>query len=171
MSRTTLPLQRLGGFSTEPLQYKRSPLQAAVDDETFDDLVMQAKEKGLGDYMTASNTPALANRLKRLLARPTPCLLKTSCPAVLRLHCSVCLCDRIGSARDQARDQSPCFHACQDLCCRVEYRAACFCEEVFLGRLSRESYAVSHVRGRVASLRRFPRTIQQCQQNRFQPIL
>eukprot|EP00435_Cladocopium_sp_Y103_P028586 s324_g7.t1 len=42
---------------------------AAVSDADFDDLVMEAKSLGLGDYMDKDNTPALAQRLKRMLEK------------------------------------------------------------------------------------------------------
>ena len=41
----------------------------AVTDEEFDELCLKAQSAGLGNFMDKDNTPSLANRLKRLLAK------------------------------------------------------------------------------------------------------
>jgi hypothetical protein len=43
-----------------------------VTEDEFDTLVMDAKAAGIGDFMDKSNTPALAHRLKRMLAKGKP---------------------------------------------------------------------------------------------------
>ena len=57
-----------GGVAT-PSVAAPEPSVEAVSDADFDELVMEAKQLGLGDYMDKTNTPALAQRLKRMLAK------------------------------------------------------------------------------------------------------
>lgn len=43
-----------------------------MSDDEFDTLVEDAKAAGIGDFMDKPNTPALAHRLKRMLAKRKP---------------------------------------------------------------------------------------------------
>ena len=40
-----------------------------MPDDEFDDLVMEARDLGIGDWTTAAKTDALASRIKRLVER------------------------------------------------------------------------------------------------------